>query len=43
MAKSEIFRAENDLTGDKYAMLVRLLKSNPELPPKELYDEHSAV
>jgi DNA-binding SARP family transcriptional activator len=43
MAKSEISRAENDLTGDEYAMLVRLLKSNPELPPKELYDEHFAV
>lgn len=43
MAKSEITRAENDLTGDEYAVLLRLLKNNPELPPRELYDEHFAV
>ena len=43
MAKSEITRAENDLTGDEYAVLLRLLKKNPELPPRELYDEHFDV
>ena len=43
MAKSEITRAENDLTGDEYAVLLSLLKNNPALPPRELYDEHFDV
>ena len=40
MAKGEMTRAKNDLTGDEYATLVKYLKDSPELPPRELFDEN---
>lgn len=40
MAKSEMARAKNDLTGEEYATLVKFLKDSPGLPPRELFDEN---
>ena len=40
MAKSEMARAKNDLTGEEYATLVKFLKDSPDLPPRELFDEN---
>lgn len=40
MAKAEVARARNDLTGDEYSTLVKYLKESPDLPPRELFDEN---
>lgn len=40
MAKSEMARAKNDLTGEEYATLVKFLKDSPGPPPRELFDEN---
>ena len=40
MAKGEMAKAKNDLTGDEYATLVQYLKDSPELPPRDLFDEN---